>query len=475
MSITNTLSRGAYWTLFPVTYRQEMLESIAGWLKFGYSGTVVGGSGSGKSNLFGFIASNPHLLAQQMQTEEDDFLFCCFDVNSLPTVTPEHFCGEMLQILSMTIKRAVPELADETDKLVATIGPQSDILTMARTLDQIHKLVISQAGRTIVWLIDRFDEACRQLDSGSLNNLRWLRDQARYAAADQFRSKFAYVIFSRRPLERLRDRNEISEFVEIIEDNITWIGPMSEQDTRWNIDQIAQRTGAQIEPKAAELILELSGGLTSFTKLITESYISGKLDSSMSRAEAIKTILTLPATRRICQEILDELEPDERTLLSAITSGATKQNATVPAVAYLRNLGYVVADERGDNAIFSPIFFHYVAQTRTSATMNAFSVEPNSGTIQLNGLSVADQFTALEARLFRYFIEQEGLLCVREVLEDELWPDDFQDEHSMGNRRQGLATLVKQLRQKIHTLTDSDYDYILTVRGQGFRYEAPNG
>jgi len=475
-SVKTALSRGAYWNLFPDSYRKNEIKSIADWLKFGYSGSVIGGSGSGKSNLFGFISSKPHLLTQYMapDAEVDNYLFCSFDVNSLPNVTPEYFYGEMVRVLKNKVEQTIPELAGEMETLASTVGPQNDVLTLSRMLDQLHTLVISQTGRTVVWLIDRFDEACRKLDVGSLNNLRWLRDQARYAAADQFRAKFAYVIFSRRPMERLRERKEISEFIEIIEDHTTWVGPMSAEDTLWNIDQIAQRAGAIIEPDAATMIAKLSGGLTSFTKLITESYCSDKLDLSMTEAQWIKTVLSLPAAQRICQEILDELALDEHTLLATITSGATKQDADAPTVTYLRNHGYATQNEQGDHKIFSPILYQYIDQTRASAISNTFDVEPNSGTIRLNGLSVAQHFTALEAKLFRYLLEYEGLLCTRDALEDELWPDDFDDETNMGDRRQGLATLIKQLRQKIRELTASEYEYIVTVRGQGFRYEVPH-
>jgi len=87
MPATDNLPRGGYWLLFPDDYRDADVESIAQWLTHGYSGSVIGGSGSGKSNLCGFMYSKPQVLMQHMSGGEDDYLFCYFDVNSLPGIT----------------------------------------------------------------------------------------------------------------------------------------------------------------------------------------------------------------------------------------------------------------------------------------------------------------------------------------------------------------------------------------------------
>lgn len=45
------------WLEFPDTYRAEAIASILQWIALGESGVVIGGSGSGKTNIAGYIAS----------------------------------------------------------------------------------------------------------------------------------------------------------------------------------------------------------------------------------------------------------------------------------------------------------------------------------------------------------------------------------------------------------------------------------
>ncbi len=86
-----------------------------------------------------------------------------------------------------------------------------DDLLLSDTLQDMHRTFCYQGGKRIVWLLDRFDEACRRLDAQFLNSLRALRDA--------FKGQLCYVIATRHLLYHLRDLAEIDEFYEIVAGN----------------------------------------------------------------------------------------------------------------------------------------------------------------------------------------------------------------------------------------------------------------
>ena len=64
MMTTQIFRPDTYWADFPQTYRAEQVSAILQWIAVGDSGVVVGGSGAGKSNLVGFMAGRPDVVAR---------------------------------------------------------------------------------------------------------------------------------------------------------------------------------------------------------------------------------------------------------------------------------------------------------------------------------------------------------------------------------------------------------------------------
>lgn len=75
----------------------------------------------------------------------------------------------------------------------------------------------------------------------------------------------------------------------------------------------------------------------------------------------------------------------------------------------------------------------------------------------------ASQYVMLEL-----FYLSSGEIRTRDQVSRAVWPDD----DPAGITEQMIDALVKRLRDKM-VLLDADHDYILTVRGQGFRFSNP--
>jgi pSer/pThr/pTyr-binding forkhead associated (FHA) protein len=70
--------------------------------------------------------------------------------------------------------------------------------------------------------------------------------------------------------------------------------------------------------------------------------------------------------------------------------------------------------------------------------------------------------------LLRLLVEGEGQVMSREQIVDAVWPDTAFE----GVSDQAIDALVRRLRERLSEL-DRDHQYVVTVRGHGFRFENP--
>ena len=127
--------------------------------------------------------------------------------------------------------RLPPAMAAELQALSTQAGDWNDAFFALSTLYRALDLVV-QGGQSVVLLLDRFDEACRQLDAQALSSLRSLRDR--------FKGRLVFVAATRHPLARLRPPAEIDEFYELVAGRTCWVGPMVARDAHWVAEQMEE-------------------------------------------------------------------------------------------------------------------------------------------------------------------------------------------------------------------------------------------
>lgn len=76
--------------------------------------------------------------------------------------------------------------------------------------------------------------------------------------------------------------------------------------------------------------------------------------------------------------------------------------------------------------------------------------------------------SALQFKLLLLFSESRGRVLTRTEVINAVWGT----RESVGVSDQALDALIRRLRDRIAEI-DSDYEYILTVRGQGYRFDNP--
>jgi DNA-binding response OmpR family regulator len=69
-------------------------------------------------------------------------------------------------------------------------------------------------------------------------------------------------------------------------------------------------------------------------------------------------------------------------------------------------------------------------------------------------------------RLLELLYDNEGKVCSRDEVVQAVWPDAFEE----GVSEQAIDALARRLRERLSEL-DPDHQYIVTVRGHGFRFD----
>jgi hypothetical protein len=250
------------WDDYPEDYRAEQVQQILSAVRAGESATVIGLSGSGKSNLLGY-------LARRWGKEGDRPRLVLVDCNRLADASPGSFYR--------LVRAALGDLSAVPDELIALEARLDHLLAQ-----------VSPLGL----LLDRFDALIGHADPSIYSNLRALRDTHKYA--------LAFVIATRQPLDT---RNELAE---LFFAHTLWLGPLSEKDGFWNVQRYAQRTGLNWNPDVTRQIAGLSGGYPALLRAVCEAHAGG---CPLSIPELIRH----PAVQRRLDEFWAD-QPDPATL-----------------------------------------------------------------------------------------------------------------------------------------------------------------
>ncbi|MEZ4662263.1 MAG: winged helix-turn-helix domain-containing protein [Caldilineaceae bacterium] len=457
----------AYWRDFPQTYRQEQIATVATWAQSGESGVLVGGAGMGKSNLLGFLTTRPDALQRHMPAHAVDTHIIRFDSNSLPAFTVAYFYRGLLFALRDGAGQFGAESHDAVAAIIQAQTNWDDAFLVHAALVQAHAAILQRTEGRLLWLLDRFDEACAQLDVQALNTLRNLRDR--------FKGRLCYVMATRQPLVRLRDPAEFDELYELFAGRTGWVGCMVERDVRWVADQMAERLHVDFSEAQVGLLHAVTGGLPAFLKEGSIALAQGELDANASVAKLTQRLLARPEFQRICREIWRELTLDEQQVMI----GAARSNLVERAVAdaYLIPSGLLV-EEAGCWRIFSPLMAGFVVQQSTPTAVieppkakveirpSGLSLHPKTRVVMRDGVALEIELTPQEELLLDYFLQNEEAVCTKDELMQAVWAEDAFVE---GIRDDRLAQLIKRLRSKIEPKQNSP-THILTVRGRGYRF-----
>ncbi|MCE2470534.1 MAG: FHA domain-containing protein [Anaerolineae bacterium] len=95
-------------------------------------------------------------------------------------------------------------------------------------------------------------------------------------------------------------------------------------------------------------------------------------------------------------------------------------------------------------------------------------LDPESREVVIRGETVDPPLSLPQYRLLEILFVSQGGVCSRNDVMDAVWPDAM----GLGVSEQAIDALVRRLRDRLAEM-DSEHQYIVTVRGHGFRLDNP--
>jgi hypothetical protein len=229
------------WNEYPPDYRNLEVEAIRRAVCAGECFELIGLSGSGKSNLVGFLAHRLNWPAPCPR-------LYAVDCNRLGTAAP----AALFSLIQTSLDPQV------------RIDPANLDLNAFSALEQQFASLFRTVSK-ICLVFDRFDRLSIQPDFPSLaSNLRALRDEYKY--------QLTYLIAVRLPLD---SKNELAE---LFFGHSLWLGPLSRSDAIWSARRDAarfSRDGLGWSDEIIDRLVQISGGYPSLLRAVCEAYADG--------------------------------------------------------------------------------------------------------------------------------------------------------------------------------------------------------
>ena len=289
------------WTSYPPSYRHAEVDAIRRAVCAGQCVSVVGLSGSGKSNLLGFIANRVMLPAPCPR-------FVLVDCNRLAGAgsSPAPSAAALFRLLLRALHSAGG--APETPALA-----QGDELAALEALEGLVAARLAD-GQGLCLLLDRFERVSEAPEFPALaGSLRALRDAFKY--------QLTYVTATRRPL------SDETELAELFYGQTLWLGPLERDAALWSArrDGLRFTGGAGWEENTLAQLVDLTWGYPSLLRAACEAYAAGcPLESAALAAH--------PAIARRAAEFWAD-HPSETALhASRLTDHPLLQPSSPPSV-----------------------------------------------------------------------------------------------------------------------------------------------
>ncbi|MCC6613056.1 MAG: FHA domain-containing protein [Anaerolineae bacterium] len=96
-------------------------------------------------------------------------------------------------------------------------------------------------------------------------------------------------------------------------------------------------------------------------------------------------------------------------------------------------------------------------------------IDPQARRIFIGGKEIDPPLSPPQYRLVELLIANSGRICTRDEVVSVVWPDAIAD----GVSEQAIDALVRRLRDRLAEI-EPNWQYIVTVRGHGFRLDNPD-
>lgn len=451
----NPISRR--WTRYPVTYRNQEMQTIARWIVNGDSGSVVGLPGVGRSTLLGFLYHRPDALKNYLPESSQSVTIIPVDLNILP----DYSLATLYRVILRSFNQARHQFPDRLQQIITRQYDENKIIQDPLPVQDALLDILDKSEKSeirVVWVLNRFDEFCERATPEMIHTLRGLRDN--------FKETLCYIVGMLREVAYLPDPTLIESLHDVLDINVCWVGPLNETNTREMI--LRELRATAIEETDIGWIAQLTGGHPVLIRIVCHWLLSTPVKPP--QAQWLEILLAQRKLRRRLERIWSNLTQEEQFTVSElqkIQSWPTerqkeKQRIVKPhqdTLMQLQKKG-VCHQAKDEWRIFGTLFANYVAQVEGRGRGRVWVDKDTDELYQ--GQTVVEGLTHLERSALHFFVQHPRMRHAHSDIIEAVWPEDVQKE---GVSTETLYQTIRGVRKKIEPNTSKPV-YVINWRGQ---------
>ncbi|MFL5802636.1 MAG: winged helix-turn-helix domain-containing protein [Roseiflexaceae bacterium] len=458
------MTRGASAPYTP-TYRAGEMRTLAGWIASGVSGSVVGPSGCGRSNLLRVLCEHPAVLQSYLPAGAQPICLAPVDLYDLPSDSLADLYRAILHAFYWVRERIAPPLAEVATSLYiehrAIVDP---FLTQKAVYELL--LAFQRAQVPVVLVMNRFDRFCETSSPQMVNTLRGLRDR--------FKETLSYIVGMRQEVAYLPDPAILGDMYELFDSYICYVGALAADDSRQMLEGVLR--AAPEAPGEADVaaMLRLSGGFPSLLKTIAQWWM---LTAQRPRSpdEWPDPLLDHAAIRHRLERLWQGLTQEEKLVLSEVHKqmlhrqsavGSRQPNEPPGPLAVLERLAAKGCCVRDGAAwrVNGDLLAAFVARITDRIRGRIWLDEPARMVYQ--GQQPIEDLTPLEFNILRFLITHPHMRLTSDTIIDGAWPLEEKKDVVTPNN---LQVHVSSIRKKIEP-NPAEPRFLITWHGRPSGY-----
>lgn len=436
-------------SLYPKDARKTELQQLLAFLKSGKSCQLIALPGVGRGNTLGFLAYNRNAriyhFGEQEQANYHFVLANMSEVKNRSLFDTMKFL--FLELASSLHERRREEEFLVIDRLFKQALSYQDELVLFQELKNAIGFLALEKNISVIFLLDRFETYIPQATERFFNNLRSIRNRAKY--------KFSVVFATTRPLEDALEPEILADFYEFVADNHVYLLLADDAGLLFRRNYLENLTGKHIADKTYHDILMQTAGHGKLTRLALEAILA-KNGQKDRVPEAF--LLEQKTIQSALAELWRFLTPDEQQDIQMLCQG---KECPLPS-EFLQKVGLIK-----NNAIAIPLFRAFVHQiAKTLPAQAHFTLDEATNAILRDKINISDQLTLSEFRLLRLLLTHEGSVIDREAIVQAVWSDS---KTQAGVSEQAVDQLIFRLRKKIED-DPTRPSHVVTIKGRGVQF-----
>lgn len=432
-------------SLYPPTTRASEISALVPFIKKGLSMQLIGLPGGGKNNILNLLSYNKEVRTHNLQELEPYVHFVYLDCSELKERTLLDTTKFFLISLSYSLnERGLVEEADRINTFTKEALPFQDELILFQALKQSIDFLCEEKELTVVFSLDRFHDYIPEVTNQFFNNLKILRNRAKY--------RFSCIFAVGRPLEELLEPTLFSDFYDFVVGNFVYVNLYDKTGMEFRLSYLEKTTGKKADDALKKELIALTGGHGKLTRASYEALLSETPQGALSAFLLKKT-----AVQGALYEIWLSLLPSEQLFLKSFLAKKTLE----PVPEFLTKSGLVK-----DGVIQIALLSEFINNLSISTT-EQIEIDPNTNEIIKGGQPISDLLSPSEFRLLLFLLENKGRICTKDEIITATWKDTKTQE---GVTDQALDQIIYRLRKKIEADPNHPH-YIQTLKGRGYKFE----